>query len=150
MEIFITRHLIENSELLVTLLAMLPLQKCKFTFYFGAVSSLLVKRTKAEGAWHFWIFCPTLALTASNSAAKSVNSQTKWFLYSHSIALRSSDLWGNLPYSTSFSMPIHQADEQFISAVVHCHLNEFLKDIHHCQFQYQQTKPQTGPICSIL
>ena len=118
------------------LISWLPLQKCKFTFPSGAVRALLFKRTKAEGAWHFWIFCPTLALTASNSAAKSVNSQTKWFLHSHYIALRSSDLWGNLPYSTSFSMPIHQANEQFISATVHCHLNEFLKDIYCCQFQY--------------
>lgn len=109
----------------------------------------MVKRAAVECAWHLWISRPALAMIASNLAVKSLNSRPKWFLHSHSIAIRSSDLWGNLPYTACFSMPIHQANEQSISAMVHCHFNESLKDIYHYQFEYQQTKPQIGPVCQL-
>lgn len=46
-------------------------------------------------------------------------------------------------------MPIHHANEQSISVMRYCHLNESL-DIHCSQFEHQQTNPQIGPICSIL
>lgn len=46
-------------------------------------------------------------------------------------------------------MPIHQANEQSVSVMPHCHLNESL-DIRCGLFECQQTNPQIGPMCPVL
>lgn len=95
------------------------------------------------------VYSAVLAVIASNSAAKSL-SYTKLFLHSQPIAIRSSNLLGNFAYTACFSMPIHQAKEQSIFAMVCCYLNESLTDVHCCHFEYQQTPPQISLICSVL
>lgn len=102
-----------------------------------------IKGNDAVSIWHLEIFSTTQLLLPS---AKHLD---KVILPFTLIDINRSHLQVNLPCTACFPMPIHQANEQSVSVMLHCRLNESL-DIRCSLCECQQTNSQMGPICPVL